>query len=172
MITWPEPPAIEIPGPLLSCERTPTSFTRSTSSASIAVFDYRHAGLADITQTIRRLGGATGHTARAEETATGIEQALTRIRERAAAGSLNRGLSLSLPYFDDQSLQMKVYEFRVIPHGRIMFVPALVVRAAREEQVKVAQDTRLSPSNRNYLLEGLVLLEQAFLPVPSSATGM
>jgi GNAT superfamily N-acetyltransferase len=94
------------------------------------------------------------------------------IQERAAAGSLNRGLSLSLPYFDDQSLQMKVYKFHVIPAGRIMFVPAFVVRAAREEQVKVAQDTRLSPSTRKYLLEGLVLLEQAFLPTSSSAMGM
>lgn len=94
------------------------------------------------------------------------------IQERAVAGSLNRGLSLSLPYFDDQSLQIKVYKFQIIPVGRIMFVPAFVVRAAREEQVKVAQDTRLSPSTRKYLHEELVVLEQAFLPVPSSATGM
>ena len=94
------------------------------------------------------------------------------IQKRAAVGSLNRGLSLSFPYFDDQSLQMKVYKFDVIPAGRIMFVPAFVVRAAREEQVKVAQDTRLSPSTRKYLHEGLTLLEQAFLPIPSSANGM
>ena len=60
--------------------------------ASIAVFDYRHAGLADITQTIRRLGNATGHAARAEETATGIERALTRIRERTATGRRPRAL--------------------------------------------------------------------------------
>jgi hypothetical protein len=84
------------------------------------------------------------------------------IHRRAAANDLNRGLSLSLPYFDDQALVMKANDFEVIPSGRIMFVPAFVVRAAREEQVKVAQDTRLSPSTRKYLLAQLKTLEGAF----------
>jgi hypothetical protein len=84
------------------------------------------------------------------------------IKHRAAAHALNRGLSLSLPYFDDQTLKVELHDFEVIPAGRIMFVPAFVVRAAREEQVKVAQDTRLSPSTRKYLLAELKLLEQAF----------
>ncbi len=84
------------------------------------------------------------------------------IRERAAAHSLNRGLSLSLPYFDDQLLLMKKHNFQVIPRGRIMFVPAFVVRAAREESAKVAQDTRLNPSTRNHLLAELKSIEQAF----------
>jgi hypothetical protein len=84
------------------------------------------------------------------------------IKHRAAAHDLNRGLSLSLPYFDDQELEMKTDNFEVIPAGRIMFVPAFVVRAAREEQAKVAQDTRLSPSTRKHLLEELNSLGQAF----------
>lgn len=84
------------------------------------------------------------------------------IQRRAAAHDLNRGLSLSLPYFDDQSLKMKLRYFQVIPAGRIMFVPAFVVRAACEEQAKVAQDTRLSPSTRQHLLAELKMLEQAF----------
>jgi len=84
------------------------------------------------------------------------------IQRRSAAGDLNRGLSLSLPYFDDQALEMKMNDFVVIPAGRIMFVPAFVVRAAREEQVKVAQDTRLSHSTRVHLLAELKALEQAF----------
>jgi hypothetical protein len=84
------------------------------------------------------------------------------IRRRAGAQDLNRGLSLSLPYFDDQSLQMRTHNFEVIPAGRIMFVPAFVVRAAREEQAKVAQDTRLSISTRKYLLNALKTLEAAF----------
>ncbi len=84
------------------------------------------------------------------------------IKRRAAAGDLNRGLSLSLPYFDDQALEMKMNDFVIIPAGRIMFVPAFVVRAAREEQVKVAQDTRLSHSTRVHLLSELEALEQAF----------
>lgn len=85
------------------------------------------------------------------------------IRQRAAAQSLNRGLSLSLPYFDDQVLRIELRHIQVIPAGRIMFVPAFVVRAAREEQAKVAQDTRLNPSTRKYLLAELQALEQAFL---------
>ncbi len=86
------------------------------------------------------------------------------IKRRAAANELNRGLSLSLPYFDDQDLTLKLHDFQVIPAGRIMFVPAFVVRAAGEEQAKVAQDTRLSPSTRKYLLNEIELLGQAFLP--------
>jgi hypothetical protein len=90
------------------------------------------------------------------------EEIIRVIKQRAAANDLNRGLSLSLPYFDDQALIAKTQYFDVIPAGRIMFTPAFVVRAAREEQVKVAQDTRLSPSTRKHLLAELTRLEQAF----------
>ncbi len=85
------------------------------------------------------------------------------IKRRAAAYDLNRGLSLSLPYFDDQDLVMKTYDFTVIPAGRIMFVPGFVVRAAREEEVKIAQDTRLSHSTRKYLLSLIKMLEVSFI---------
>lgn len=84
------------------------------------------------------------------------------VQQRAAAGELNRGLALSLPYFDDQALRMKTHDFEVIPSGRIMFVPAFVVRAAHQERAKVAQDTRLSPSTRKHLLAELTMLERAF----------
>jgi hypothetical protein len=84
------------------------------------------------------------------------------IKQRSAANDLNRGLSLSMPYFDDQALEIRTHDFEVIPAGRIMFVPAFVVRAAREEQAKVAQDTRLSPSTRKYLVQELKALEAAF----------
>jgi hypothetical protein len=84
------------------------------------------------------------------------------IKRRAAAQDLNRGLSLSLPYFDDQDLRLATYAFQVIPAGRIMFVPAFVVRAVRQEGAQVAQDTRLSPSTRRHLLAELALLELAF----------
>lgn len=84
------------------------------------------------------------------------------IKQRAAAQDLNRGLSLSLPYFDDQALAMKMDDFEVIPAGRIMFVSAFVVRAARLEQARVGQDTRLSISTRKHLLMELMMLEEAF----------
>jgi hypothetical protein len=97
------------------------------------------------------------------------EEIIRTIRQRAAAQDLNRGLSLSLPYFDDQTLEIKLYDFEIIPAGRIMFVPAFVVRAARQEQAKVVQDTRLSHSTRVHLLGELKALEQAFEKSPRSA---
>jgi hypothetical protein len=84
------------------------------------------------------------------------------IWHRAKSQDLNRGLSLSLPYFDDQALQLRLHSFEVIPSGRILFVPSFVVHAARAEQAKVAQDTRLSPSTRRHLLQELGMLEAAF----------
>jgi cobalamin transport system substrate-binding protein len=48
--------------------------------AGIGVFDYRHAGLADVTTTIRALGERTGTSARAEEVAREIERGLETIR--------------------------------------------------------------------------------------------
>jgi hypothetical protein len=96
------------------------------------------------------------------------EDMIRVIKQRAAAHDLNRGLSLSLPYFDDQALELHTRDFEVIPSGRIMFVPAFVVRASREEEAKVAQDTRLSPSTRKYLLIELKHLEQAFISTSKS----
>ncbi len=85
------------------------------------------------------------------------------IKHRAASQSLNRGLGLRLPYFDDQFLSIAHLAFVIIPTGRIMFVPAFVVRAAQEEKAKVSQDTRLNPSTRKYLLKELTALESAFI---------
>jgi hypothetical protein len=91
-----------------------------------------------------------------------VEEIIRTIQHRAASHDLNRGLSLSLPYFNDQTLAMENYSFEVIPSGRIMFVPAFVVRAAREQEAKIAQDTRLSQSTRKHLLAELSALDQAF----------
>jgi hypothetical protein len=85
-----------------------------------------------------------------------------KIQRYAEAGDLNRGFSLSLPYFDDQALEMKMHDFQVIPAGRTMFVPAFVVLAARREQDKVLQAMHLSQSTRMHLLAELKELERAF----------
>jgi len=92
-----------------------------------------------------------------------VEEIIQTIQKRAAVHDLNRGLSLSLPYFNDQTLTMEDYSFEVIPAGRIMFVPAFVVRAAREQEAKIAQDTRLSQSTRKHLLAEVSTLEKAFI---------
>ena len=84
------------------------------------------------------------------------------IQYRAASHNLDRGLSLSLPYFNDQKLMVEDYRFDVIPAGRVMFIPAFVVLAVREQGVKVAQDTSMSQSTRRHLLMELSALEESF----------
>jgi len=90
------------------------------------------------------------------------QEIIRKIKERVEKQSLNRGLSITLSYFDDQTLEMDSSKMEVIPAGRIMFIPAFVVRAAQGEQAKVAQDTRLNSSTRKHLLAQLKALETAF----------
>jgi hypothetical protein len=94
------------------------------------------------------------------------EQIIKAILKRVENRTLNRGLRISLPYYDDQELSMTETELDVIPAGRIEFKPVFVVRAARLEHAKVSQDTRLNASTRKHLLHELDLLEQAFLNLP------
>jgi hypothetical protein len=89
-------------------------------------------------------------------------QIVAVLHGRTAAGQLNRGLKVSLPYYDDQTLRLMLRTFDIIPAGRIMYVPALGVRAVQDEQAKVAQDTRLSSATRDHLLEELEMLKRAF----------
>lgn len=63
-----------------------TDLHQQLRRAGIPFFDYRHAGLADITATIRKLGTATGHAAEAERTAADIEGRLDAIRAKGASG--------------------------------------------------------------------------------------
>jgi hypothetical protein len=97
------------------------------------------------------------------------EQLIAVIRERAGRHDLDRGLHLHLPYFDDQQLAMRTRLIEVIPAGRIMFLPAFVVRAACSEQARVAQDVQLSRSTRRHLLVELKHLELAFAGGPPAA---
>lgn len=91
-----------------------------------------------------------------------MQEIIRTIQARAAQHDLNRGLSVSVPHFDDQTLTLELTDLEVIPAGRIMFVPVFVVKAAHDEQAKVAEDTRLSPSTRRHLMQQLKSLEQAF----------
>jgi iron complex transport system substrate-binding protein len=69
-----------------------TDLKQQLDRASIPAFDYRHSGLADITETMRRLGTATGHAARAEATSLAIEKSLAQIRTRSGTGPRPRTL--------------------------------------------------------------------------------
>lgn len=55
---------------------------RQLARASIAVFSFRHGGLADIFDTIRLLGQHTGHPRQAETVATKIEQDMAALADR------------------------------------------------------------------------------------------
>jgi iron complex transport system substrate-binding protein len=61
-----------------------TDLKQQLARAGIAVYDYRHAGLADVMTTIRKLGERTGHAAEADNVAKRIEQGLDGIRQRVA----------------------------------------------------------------------------------------
>jgi len=91
------------------------------------------------------------------------QEMIHTIKHRASTNQLNRGLRLSLPYFNDQTFQMEECHFEVIPAGRVMFIPAFVVLAVRVQGTKVAQDTSLSQSTRRHLLFILSMFERSFL---------
>ena len=84
------------------------------------------------------------------------------IQRRVKNKNLNRGLSLSLPYFDDQDMELKTLDFNVIPAGRVMFVPAFLVLALSAEEVEVAHNHWMSASTRQHLLAELISLKRAF----------
>jgi iron complex transport system substrate-binding protein len=64
---------------------TQTDFIARLQRASIPIFQYEHAALADIMTTIRKLGDAVGQTKNAEALASGIERDLNAIRASVAS---------------------------------------------------------------------------------------
>jgi len=60
-----------------------TDLKQQLTRVGISVFEYRHAGLADVTQTIRAIGERTGDKTEADRVAAGIERDLEDIRVRA-----------------------------------------------------------------------------------------
>lgn len=91
-----------------------------------------------------------------------VQEMIRKIHTRARGQRLNRGLTISLPYFDDAAQELRWREVVVIPRGRIPFVPAFVVLASRQEIAKVRIDGRLSESTRAHLVEQLETLARAF----------
>jgi hypothetical protein len=90
-------------------------------------------------------------------------QLIQAILNRSADNSLNRGFSIDFTYFDERELVMKPYFMKVIPAGRIMFIPAFVVLAARKEYERIIRDESLNSPTRRHLLSLLAMLEKAFL---------
>jgi len=69
-----------------------TDLKQQLARAGIAVYEYRHAGLADVTETIRALGTRTGNGTQASAAADRIEHELADIRSRVQARSRPRTL--------------------------------------------------------------------------------
>ncbi len=65
---------------------------RQLERASIRIYDYRHAGLADVLTTLRALGGVTGHAPEAARVAGDIERRLAAVSARV--GPLRRPRTL------------------------------------------------------------------------------
>lgn len=91
-----------------------------------------------------------------------LEEIIGKTQRWARAGRLDRGLSLSLPYFDEQTMEICWRELMVIPRGRIPFLPAFVVVAAQDESRRVAAEGGLGVATRIHLLAQLLALELAF----------
>jgi iron complex transport system substrate-binding protein len=64
---------------------TQSSLIDRLNRAGIAIFPYQHAGLADITQTLRQVGARTGRADAAGRLASTIEQRIDDIRARTRA---------------------------------------------------------------------------------------
>ena len=69
-----------------------TDLQAQLKRATIDVYSYRHAGLADVTETIRSIGARVGRKAQGDALATDIESKLAAVRRRFAAGTRPRTL--------------------------------------------------------------------------------
>jgi hypothetical protein len=96
-----------------------------------------------------------------------VLEMIRKIQIRARAERLNRGLTVSLPFFDDAGQELRWRELVMIPRGRIPFVPAFVVVAARQEAARVQREPGLSDATRAHLIGLLEMLAQAFEADPS-----
>ncbi len=92
---------------------------------------------------------------------------VVKIRRRGSEHRLDRGLSLSLPFFDDAAGEIRWRHIEVIPRGRIPFVPAFVAQAIDREAAQVRQEA-LSETTRAHLLSLLETIRRAF-SVPEAA---
>jgi ABC-type Fe3+-hydroxamate transport system substrate-binding protein len=101
-----------------------TDFRRQLERASVPTFVYKHAGLADITETIRRLGARIGHDAEAAAAIRKIEDQLAAIRKRVAGRPKPRTLLV----FDRDALTLR----GIYASGGIGFLQDMLDVAAGE----------------------------------------
>ena len=92
-----------------------------------------------------------------------VDQICITIKHRFESHNLDRGFSLRLPYFNDQTLALELYDFDVVPSGRLMFVPAFLVLAVRNQGAKIIQEPCFNRTTRLNLVRELYTIERAFL---------
>lgn len=90
-----------------------------------------------------------------------VEDMVVKIRKRGSEHRLDRGLSFSLPFFDDAAGEIRWRLIEVIPRGRIPFVPAFVAQAIDREAAQVRQEA-LSAPTCDHLLSLLETIRRAF----------
>ena len=98
-----------------------------------------------------------------------IEEMIAELDLRASRHQLDRGLRISLPYFDDRRQSLRYWSFTVIPKGRILFVPAFVVLAVEREIERVQAQREFTESTRTHLLDNLIQLAAPFRSRPQTA---
>jgi hypothetical protein len=91
-----------------------------------------------------------------------VQEMIRKVQTRAREHRLDRGLTVSLPYYDESAHELRWREVVIIPRGRIPFVPAFVVLAARQEVERVLADAGLSETTQAHLVELLQSLAAAF----------
>ena len=91
-----------------------------------------------------------------------LHDMIHKIQSRAREHRLDRGLTVSLPYFDEGAGEQRWREIVIIPRGRVPFVPAFVVLAAEREREATLRDRRLGEGARRALLRALDQLATAF----------
>ena len=102
--------------------------------AAIPIFDYRHAGLADIFTTTRALGDATGHAGEAADLVRRIEQRITAVRARTGRGPRVRTL---LVFGREAGALRNIY----VSGGRGFLHDMLVAAGGENVMADVAQES-------------------------------
>lgn len=102
--------------------------------ASIPVFDYRHAGLADIFTTTRALGAATGHAREADDLVRRLEQRIAAVRARTDRGPRVRTL---LVFGREAGALRNIY----VSGGRGFLHDMLVAAGGENVMADVAQES-------------------------------
>lgn len=91
-----------------------------------------------------------------------VGQMIEEIQIGWLKGTIGRGLTLHIPYFDEHTYRIAHYKVIVTPTGRIPFRPEFIVSACRMAEREVHQDTQMLQSTRWQLIAHFDRLIHAF----------